>query len=43
MNLKTLAIKNTSETDEPKTAYIEFEGEGVVTGADIQVIQISKS
>ncbi len=39
MNLKTLAIKNTSETDEPKTAYIEFEGEGVVTGADIQVDQ----
>ena len=37
MNLKSLAIKNTSETDEPKTAYIEFEGEGVVTGADIQV------
>ena len=26
MNLKSLAIKNTSETDEPKTAYIEFEG-----------------
>ena len=39
MNLKSLAIKNTSETDEPKTAYIEFEGEGVVTGADIQVDQ----
>ncbi len=37
MNLKSLAIKNTSDTDEPKTAYIEFEGEGVVTGADIQV------
>lgn len=37
MNLKSLAIKNTSETDEVKTAYIEFEGEGVVTGADIQV------
>ena len=36
MNLKTLAIKNTSESDEVKTAYIEFEGEGVVTGADIQ-------
>ena len=35
MNLKTLAIKNSSETDEPKTAYIEFEGEGVVTAADI--------
>ena len=39
MNLKSLAIKNTSETDEPKTAYIEFEGEGVVTGADIQADQ----
>ena len=39
MNLKSLAIKNTSESDESdevKTAYIEFEGEGVVTGADIQ-------
>lgn len=35
MNLKSLAIKNTSESDEPKRAYIEFEGEGVVTGADI--------
>ena len=31
MNLKSLAIKNTSETDEPKTAYIEFEGEGVMS------------
>ena len=31
MNIKSLAIKNTSETNEPKTAYIEFEGEGVVT------------
>ena len=39
MNLKSLAIKNTSESDEPKTAYIEFEGEGVVTAADIQVDQ----
>jgi len=37
MNLKSLAIKNTSSTDEPKTAHIEFEGEGVVTAADIQV------
>lgn len=37
MNLKSLAIKNSSETDEPKKAYIEFEGEGVVTAADIQV------
>lgn len=37
MNLKSLAIKNTSDSNEPKTAYIEFEGEGVVTAADIRV------
>ena len=37
MNIKSLAIKNTSETNEAKTAYIEFEGEGVVTAGDIQV------
>ena len=36
MNINNLAIKNTSETSEPKTAYIEFEGEGVVTAGDIQ-------
>ena len=36
MNIKNLAIKNTSETYEPKTAYIEFEGEGVVRAGDIQ-------
>ena len=39
MNIKSLAIRNTSETNEAKVAYIEFEGEGVVTGADIQVDQ----
>ena len=39
LNIKNLAIKNTSTTDEPKTAYIEFEGEGTVTAADIQVDQ----
>ena len=37
MNIKDLAIRNNSSSDEPKTAYIEFEGEGVVTAADIQV------
>jgi len=37
MNLKSLAIRNTSSTNEPKTAYIEFEGEGVVRASDIQV------
>ncbi len=39
MNIKSLAIKNSSSTNEPKTAFIEFEGEGVVTAADIQVDQ----
>lgn len=36
MNLKHLAIRNNSDSSEPKVAYIEFEGEGVVTAADIQ-------
>jgi len=36
MNLKSLAIKNSSSTNEPKIAYIEFEGEGVVRASDIQ-------
>ena len=36
MNVKCLAIKNNSDTNEPKTAYIEYEGEGVITAADIQ-------
>ncbi|MBR4733188.1 MAG: DNA-directed RNA polymerase subunit alpha [Lachnospiraceae bacterium] len=39
MNIKSLAIKNHSETNEAKTAYIEFEGEGVVKASDIQVDQ----
>ena len=37
MNLKSLAIKNTSASNEPKLAYIEFEGEAVVRASDIQV------
>ncbi len=36
MNIKSLAIKNNSDSDEPKTAYIEYEGEGVVKASDIQ-------
>lgn len=36
LNIKEIALKNTSSTDEAKVAYIEFEGEGTVTGADIQ-------
>lgn len=39
MNLKGLAIRNNSESDEPKVAYIEYEGEGVVRGSDIQADQ----
>ena len=39
MNIKSLAIKNNSSTNEPKTAYIEFEGEGVVKASSIQVDQ----
>ena len=35
MNIKSLAIKNNSDSNEPKTAYIEFSGEGVVTARDI--------
>ena len=37
MNIKSLAIKNSCETNETKTAYIEYEGEGVVRASDIQV------
>ncbi|MCR4842616.1 MAG: DNA-directed RNA polymerase subunit alpha [Eubacterium sp.] len=36
MNLKELAIKNSSTLEDTKTAYIDFEGEGVVTAAEIQ-------
>ena len=39
MNIKSLAIRNNSETNEAKTAYIEFEGEGIVHASDIQVDQ----
>jgi len=37
MNIKELAIKNNSSSNEPKQAYIEYVGEGVVTAADIHV------
>lgn len=37
MNIKELAIKNNSASNEPKQAYIEYVGEGVVTAADIHV------
>lgn len=37
LNIKQLAIRSNSQTDETKVAYIEYEGEGTVTAADIQV------
>ncbi len=37
MNLKSLAIKDNSDNSDLKKAVIDFEGEGVVTAADIQV------
>jgi len=37
LNIKDLAIKNTSELDEPKKAYIDVTGEGVVLAKDIQL------
>ena len=39
MNIKSLAIRNNSTSSEPKSAYIDFEGEGVVKASDIQVDQ----
>ena len=39
MNLKDVVIRNNSESDEPKRAYIEFEGDGIVTAGDIKADQ----
>ena len=39
MNIKSLAIKNNSDSDEVKKAIIDFEGEGVVRASDIHVDQ----
>ena len=39
MNIKALSVKNSSSTNEPKTAYIEYNGEGVVRASDIQADQ----
>ncbi len=36
MNIKSLAIKNHAETNEVKTAIIDFTGEGIVKASDIQ-------
>ena len=39
LNLKNLALRDLSEGDEPHTAYIEYEGEGVIHASDIKVDQ----
>lgn len=36
LNIKNLAIKNNSQSNEPKTAYIEMSGEGVFRARDIK-------
>jgi DNA-directed RNA polymerase subunit alpha len=37
MNIKNVVIKNNSETYEPRQAYIDYVGEGVVRASDIKV------
>ncbi len=37
MNLKSLVVRDNSEEGTPKRGYIDFTGDGVVTGADIQL------
>ena len=39
MNLKSLEIKNTSSSDDPKILYLNFDGEGVATASDIQLTE----
>ena len=38
MNIKSLAIKNNSDTNSSITAYIDFQGEGVVKAGDIKIL-----
>ena len=36
MNVKNLELRDNSDNDEPKTAYVDFQGEGVVRASDIE-------
>lgn len=36
MNIKDLALRNNSKSSEPKTAFLNFEGEGTVYASDIK-------
>jgi DNA-directed RNA polymerase subunit alpha len=37
LNIKNLALRNDAESNEPKKAYIEMTGEGMITAGDIKV------
>jgi len=37
MNIKSLAIRDDSDSDEPKKAHIDFKGNGVVKASDIRI------
>ncbi|MBR5968995.1 MAG: DNA-directed RNA polymerase subunit alpha [Lachnospiraceae bacterium] len=37
LNIKDLAIRNNASSQEPKVAYVDFSGEGVVHASDIKV------
>ena len=37
LNLKELALRSNSDSNEPVMGYIDFKGEGVVTAADIRI------
>ncbi len=39
MNIKSLAIRNNSKTDEPKVVVLDYAGEGVVHASDIKLDQ----
>ena len=41
MNIKNLAIRNNSASNDPKIAYIEFEGEGVVRASDLVIANLN--
>ena len=40
MNVKNLELRDDSDNDEPKTAYVDFQGEGVVKASDIWSLQL---
>ena len=41
MNIKSLAIRNTNESEEAKIAFIDFEGEGDVKASDVVIAHMN--